>query len=137
MRKIIMFQGGVETLSYFSREIGRYFTQKGYSIFFFDLEQAKESARKVKKFIKFGETCLLTFNFLGLSQEEGCYEDGLGYLWEQYQIPCFNIVVDHPLYYKERYEQLPSNYYQISIDRNHMQYMKEYYNDVNIFAIIY
>ena len=128
MAKIIMFKGGVETLTYFSQELAEYFKTKGHDIFWYNLEESLYSAKKVKKFIKYRETIVLTFNFLGLSKEAGCYDEASGYLWEQYDIPCYNIVVDHPLYYTERYEQLPQNYYHISIDRKHMQYMKDYYN---------
>ena len=130
MAKIIMFKGGVETLTYFSQELAEYFRAKGHDIFWYDLEQSMHSAKMVKKFIKYQETIVLTFNFLGLSGEKGCYDEAAGYIWEQYDIPCYNIVVDHPLYYAERYEQLPPKYYQIAIDRKHLQYMKDYYSDI-------
>ena len=130
MAKIIMFKGGVETLTYFSQELAEYYMKKGHDIFWYDLEQSLHSAKKVKKFIKYQETIVLTFNFLGLSGEKGCYDETAGYVWEQYDIPCYNIVVDHPLYYTERYEQLPPRYYQICIDRKHLQYMKDYYDDI-------
>ena len=53
MAKIIMFKGGVETLTYFSQELAEYFRAKGHDIFWYDLEQSMHSAKMVKKFITF------------------------------------------------------------------------------------
>ncbi len=129
MSKLIMFRGGVETLTFFSEQIAQYFYEKGFNIFWYDLENEKECARRLRRFIKTGDTYLFTFNFLGLSGEKGVYDEQLGYLWEQYHIPVYNMVVDHPLYYAERYEQLPLDYRHISIDRDHQRFMKEYYSE--------
>ena len=125
MPKLIMFCGGVETLTFFSRQLAAYFEEQGWNIFWYDLRQEELCARRLRRFIKPRNTCVLTFNFLGLSGESGVYDERRGYLWEQYKIPCVNIVVDHPLYYSERYDQLPDWYYQISIDRDHEKYLKE------------
>ena len=78
--KIILFSGGVETLTYFSKQMAAYFEQQGYAVFFYDLRDPS-SAKRVKRFIKPKKTVLFTFNFLGLSGEEGAYEEGRGYLW--------------------------------------------------------
>ena len=75
MNRLILMKGGVETLTFFSSQIGKYFASKGYSIFWFDLSDAISSAKHLKKFIKQGETVLITFNFLGVSVEDYIYDD--------------------------------------------------------------
>lgn len=127
MKKIVMFVGGVETLAYFSIQMGNEFKRLGYSVFYFDLEDAENSAKKLRKFVKPNETVMITFNFEGLEKEQGVYKDGIGYVWDGYQIPCYNIAVDHPYYYHERLADLPRKYYHISIDRNHEAYFKTFY----------
>ena len=129
--KIILFTGGVETLTYFSKQLAAYFEQQGYAVFFYDLKDPS-SAKRVKRFIKPKKTVLFTFNFLGLSGEEGAYEEGRGYLWEQYDIPCYNMLVDHPLYYVDRFEQLPKDSHLIAIDRDHEQFLRRYYGEYDI-----
>lgn len=136
MPKLIMFCGGVETLTFFSRQLAAYFEEQGWNIFWYDLHQEELCARRLRRFIKPRNTCVLTFNFLGLSGESGVYDERRGYLWEQYKIPCVNIVVDHPLYYSERYDQLPDWYYQISIDRDHEKYLKEYYPEISTLGFL-
>lgn len=127
MRKIVLFVGGVETLAYFSVQMGNEFERMGYGVFYFDLENEQSSAKKLRKFIKTGETVLITFNFEGLEKEAGVYQEGTGYVWDAYGIPCYNIAVDHPYYYHERLADLPKKYFHISIDHFHETYFKTFY----------
>ena len=53
-----------------------------------------------------------------------------GYIWDTFDIPCINIVVDHPFYYHHFFECLPKRYIHVSIDRNHDRYMQEYFPDI-------
>lgn len=127
MKKIIMFVGGVETLDYFSKEMGKEFERRGYSIFYYDLKNDMQSAKKVRKFIKPGETVLITFNFEGLEKEQGVYHPALGYIWENYGIPCYNIAADHPYYYHDRLRELPCHYHHVSIDKEQEKYFRAFY----------
>ena len=38
MKKVILFSGGVETLEYFSKQIGEVLDSWGYEVFTFDLQ---------------------------------------------------------------------------------------------------
>jgi len=122
-----MFSGGVETLTYFSKEMAKEFEKKGYAVFFYDLKSEKTDAKRLRKFIKVGETVMITFNFQGLEKEPGVYREREGYVWDEYRIPCYNIAADHPYYYHDRLRDLPKRYYHISIDRLQEAYFKAYY----------
>ena len=127
MKRIVMFAGGVETLEYFSRQMAKQFEKMGYLVFFYDLKDEAHSAKRLRKFIRVGETVLVTFNFEGLEKEEGVYQEGVGYIWDAYKIPCYNIAADHPYFYHDRLAELPADYHHISIDRLQEQYFKEFY----------
>lgn len=127
MKRIVLLVGGVETLAYFSIQMGNEWKRMGYKVFYFDLEDEMNSAKKLRRFIKPGETVLVTFNFEGLEKEAGVYREGIGYVWDEYAVPCYNIAVDHPYYYHERLADLPKKYYHISIDRLHEDYFKHFY----------
>lgn len=127
MKRIVMVVGGVETLEYFSYQMGKTFAENGYLVFYYDLQNETVSAKKLRKFIRTGETVLVTFNFEGLEKEPGVYRDGIGYVWDEYRIPCYNIAADHPYYYHDRLSDLPKEYHHISIDKFHEQYFKEFY----------
>ena len=70
---------------------------------------------------------LVTFNFQGLEKEAGVYREGIGYLWDTYHIPCYNIAADHPYFYDDRLKDLPEKYRHISIDRRQKAYFEEFY----------
>lgn len=122
-----MMEGGVETLAYFSQQMAEALRRMGYAVYFYDLRNEEQSARKLRKFIRVGETALVTFNFQGLEKEPGVYRDGVGYVWDAYGIPCYNIAADHPYFYHDRLAELPAGYRHISIDRQHAAYFKRFY----------
>ena len=127
MKRIVMFEGGVETLGWFSHQMAERFREAGYLVFFYNLEDEDTSAKKLRKFIKTGETALVTFNFQGLEKEAGVYSEREGYVWDAYRIPCYNIAADHPYFYHDRLRELPKAYYHVSIDRFHQKYFREFY----------
>ena len=127
MKRIVMVVGGVETLEYFSYQMGKTFAELGYLVFYYDLKDEANSAKRLRKFVRTGETALVTFNFEGLEKEPGVYKEGLGYVWDEYRIPCYNIAADHPYYYHDRLADLPKEYHHISIDKFQEQYFKEFY----------
>ena len=61
MKRIVLLVGGVETLAYFSIQMGNEWKRMGYKVFYFDLEDEMNSAKKLRRFIKPGETVLVTF----------------------------------------------------------------------------
>lgn len=132
IRKVILLTGGVETLTFFSQEIGRTLAKEGYQIFYYELKKGGAVLGRLKKFIKPRETMLLTFNFMGLSKEDEFYNLIHGYLWEQYQVDIYNILVEHPLYYHKQFGTPILGYRHISIDRNHENYIRRYYPNVKI-----
>lgn len=127
MKRIVMFEGGVETLAYFAHRMAEQFERMGYSVFFYDLQNEEHSAKKLRKFIRPRETALVTFNFQGLEKETGVYRAGIGYIWDDYGIPCYNIAADHPYFYDDRLRELPKDYHHISIDRRQQAYFREFY----------
>ena len=58
IKRIVMMEGGVETLSYFSHQMAGEFQKLGYAVFFYDLKQEESSAGKLRKFIRPRETVI-------------------------------------------------------------------------------
>lgn len=131
LKKVVICTGGVETLTFFARRTGDYMVSQGISVFYLDISRVGDQLHSLKKFMKSGNTAMFTFNFIGLSGEEGCYDEQSGYIWDQYDIPCFCMIVDHPLYYTERMLDLPKRYYQWEIDAQHSSWMKRYEPDID------
>lgn len=132
IERVILFKGDIETTAYFSMQMEKTFLKEGYQTFFYDYENLVESTRKLLLFIKKGSTVVVTFNYHGLCGEsEIIYdEEKQEYIWDTFDIPCLNIVVDHPFYYHHFFEKIPKKYIHISIDYNHEKYMKEFFPQI-------
>ncbi len=129
-RKIVLMTGGTETLEFFSLELGKAFEKMGYETFYFDQRQEEESAARLYSFAAPRDTILVTFNFDGIHYETSLF-DGFGnYIWNERQIPCVNIAVDHPFFYPELFAIHPDRFYQVSIDREHDRFIQRFYPEI-------
>lgn len=135
MNKVILFKKGIETLEYFSQEMGKTFEKMGLQVFFYDLEEEEKSCLEMEDFVKNGEVFAVGFNFNGLRGEEGVYDEEGRLFWKVKNIPFVNIMVDHPFYYVQSLEKVEKElgwelYYQISIDLDHEKFMKRFYPEI-------
>ena len=130
MKKIMFFEGDIETQGYFSRQIAEAMQEMGHEVFIYDLSRAWNSTEKFFHFFEKGNTVLINFNFHGMSGEEYFLDENDRTMWDALEIPSYNIVVDHPMYYHHFLEKIPKNYHHISIDRNHEKYMQRFFPEI-------
>lgn len=130
IERIILFTKGIETLSFFSEQLGKTFSKLGYEVFYFDQCKSYDSLAELLLFAKPEATAAVTFNFDGCCGE-GYFIDCKGiHLFDDRKIPVINIVVDHPFYYHKFLPFLPKDYCQISIDREHEAYLQYYFPEI-------
>lgn len=130
IRKLVFFERGVETLTYFSHEMAASFRKMGYQIFFFDIQAEYADTKRLTRFLKSGETAVITFNFIGLSGEEFLLETESQSVFASRNIPVYCILVDHPLYYHKQLDETIPNLTVFCIDRQHISYMKRFYKGI-------
>ena len=130
MKKLIFFTGDIETQGYFSLQIAEAMKVLGHETFIFDLSRPRASAEKFFRFFEKVNTALINFNFHGMSGEEYFLDENDTMMWDALEIPSYNIVVDHPMYYHHFLEKVPQRYCHISIDRNHIAYMKRFFPEI-------
>lgn len=130
--KIIWIKNAVETLGYFSEQIASALEASGYDTYCIDYERLYESLEGVRRFAVRGETALLTFNFIGLGDEEIFREETGRFLWEAYDMKYLNILVDHPLYYHARLVQVLPRMTLFCVDREHAAYVKRFYPGIPV-----
>lgn len=130
IKKIILFTKGIETLWYFSEQLGKELEILGYEVFYFD--QCKEY-RSLSDLIWFCEpkvTAAISFNFDGCSGEDYFIDSKGVSFFDAREVAFINIVVDHPFYYHKFAPYLPKKYIQISIDREHEAYLKRFFPEI-------
>lgn len=126
MKKIVMFDGDIETQQYFTYQMRGEFERLGHEVYIFDLSKTSESLTGLMRFAEKGNTALVSFNFHGLTPGDIFLQDG-EWFWDAIECICYNIVVDHPFYYHRFLENAPKRYVHISIDRKHDAYVRKYF----------
>ena len=131
MKRVIIFTGGIETQGFFSLEIARTLEALGHPVYDFNLEYDEKALLGLLRFLDRDNTVMLSFNFHGISGEEVFLREDGTLFWDEFHVPCINLVVDHPLYYPKFLAAIPKDYTHISIDRFHREYMRRHYPEVN------
>lgn len=132
---LVLFSGGVETQEFFALELAKAWDEMGYTIFFYNLMREEESYNGLEHFVQDMQAenrriVMFSFNFNGLAGEKYLYRDDGSIFWEEKDILCINMVLDHPFYYHRYIANLPAKYIQISIDKNHERYMQRFFPDI-------
>lgn len=130
IQKLVLFTKGIETLWYFSEQIGKTFEKLGYDVFYFDQCAEYDSLSKLLWFAEPKITAAVSFNFDGCSGEDYLIDSQGINFFEAREIPLINIVVDHPFYYHKFLPYLPKDYTQVSIDRDHEAYLKRFFPQI-------
>ncbi|MBR6316559.1 MAG: glycosyltransferase family 1 protein [Lachnospiraceae bacterium] len=133
MKKIIMFEGDIETQGYFSRQMAAQLRLLGHEVYLYDLEKPWKSSSDMLRFYERHNTVVLSFNFHGMCQEtQFIDEERQVYIWDDLQIPCINILADHPYYYYQLLAQRPKYYVQLSIDLGHQAFMERFFPEIRL-----
>ena len=125
-RQIVLIKGAVETLGFFSEQMADALCKLGIRVEVWDMKHPMESRERIEGFVQKDKTCLWTFNFIGLSGESSFF-CGERTIWETYDVDCYSILVDHPLYYGTQLTEGPANWNIVCIDRDHQTFVKRYY----------
>lgn len=133
IQKAVFIKNAVETLGYFSGQIALEFEKNGVRTYFVDCDDLVDTVDGIYRFAEKDRTAFVTFNFVGISGEEIFIEKNGRYLWENYGMPCLNILVDHPLYYHSKLENPPlAKMHVFCIDREHVAYMRRFYPEIPV-----
>lgn len=130
IKKIILFTKGIETLWFFSEQMGKTFELLGYEVFYFDQCKEYRSMSDLIGFCEPGVTAAISFNYDGCCGEDYFIDSEGVSFFDAREVVFINIVVDHPFYYHKFISYLPKNYTQISIDREHEEYLKHFFPEI-------
>lgn len=130
--KIIFIKHAVETLGYFSEQLASAFWQRGYDCYFIDYDRLYESLNGLGGFAVRGHSALITFNFIGLGDEEIFRDEAGRFVWDAYEMEYLNILVDHPFYYHARLVHPLPRMKLFCVDREHVSYVERFYPKQNV-----
>jgi hypothetical protein len=126
IKKLIFTEGVLETLDYFTEECRRGAEALGIECYVINCSiQGSNSADGLLDFVSGGDCAGFIFNQVGsLLMING--EN----FWDKYQIPLYDMVVDHPYNYQDVLDNPPAMLRLILLDRDHEKFVRTYYPKV-------
>lgn len=134
-RTIIYFVGVYDTLDLFTDKLREAFEEMGYDSFVYDAQQERMSKELLVETLEecagAGGNCeesfaCVTFNNLGYNLD---ISDGRN-LWEAYEVPYINILMDHPFHYEKPLRNAPETSIVFCVDQNHVRYIRRYFKNI-------
>ena len=132
VKRLIFFVGVYDTLDLFTYELKREFDALGYESMIFDVRDMAQGLKALSEFASKPVKTVITFNNLGFNMELHAGRN----LWEELNIPCINILMDHPFCYRNALDNAPANSVVLCTDRNHMRYLQRFYPRIPIIGYL-
>ena len=126
IKKIFIFSRGNvagNSLNVFSREVANYFEKKQTEVIFVDRRKIYQLAEAAKSNGKPLCDAVLIFNACG-EQEIKFYEKNL---FDFFDVPFFNYIVDHPMEHIYDLEHRPKKYHVICLDSDHKSFIQRHF----------
>lgn len=148
---IIFFKGIYDTLDLFTDHIQESFEALGFETFVYRAENERQSKEELLTMLqsKKGDYAVVAFNNLGFNldmalpnkqkwpvgdfvSEENWQEKEGSYVnvWEYYNIPYIDILMDHPFHFERPLCKMPTTAILLCVDRNHVKYIRRYYKNI-------
>ena len=125
--KIIFFKGIYDTLDLYTDEFVHIFTQKGYETLVIHTDHMEKCLKQLGKFMEDAPVdAVIMFNNLGFNME---LAEGKN-IWDELQIPCINILMDHPFHFDKALRHAPQNATLLCMDQKHVDYVKRFYPNI-------
>lgn len=126
-KRIVVFIGfKIPVLTYISHQYITALESLGHTVFRFDMHQFEKSYEDMFSFQQSGLDAVIVFNNVGFRMQIQSGES----LWNILHVPCYNIIVDHPMHYFQTLDNAPKNGIVVCADRTHTDYIKRFYPSV-------
>ncbi|MBP3297948.1 MAG: DUF4422 domain-containing protein, partial [Lachnospiraceae bacterium] len=122
----ILVKGVLPILDYLADSYADGLKQSGYEVYFLDYQDFETSAKRILSLVSRKIDYVLAFNNVGFVLEK---KDGTN-LWEEKEIPAYNVLVDHPMYYADTLDNAPKNGVVLCADDSHPTYIARFYPSV-------
>lgn len=145
MKTIIYFKGVYDTLDLFTDHLIEAFESMGYGTFVYHTANEEVSKKMLLRLLgerKAEQYAVVTFNNLGynlsFSTQDGQREAtdhekgqiGEHNIWDSFQIPYIDILMDHPFHYEKPLHNMPQTAVILCTDRNHVKYVRRFFKNI-------
>lgn len=121
--RIIIVETQMAIINYTAEHFRKDFEALGHEVFIFDASALEKNPAAFWEYCKQGVDFCLTFNNMEVCRRLKSGE----FLWDYLNIPCFDYMFDHPLYFFDTFDDPPSSAVVTCVDRRHVDYIKRFY----------
>lgn len=129
-KRVVLFKSTNFILQYIMEQYQQAFSEMGYEIFVFpETNTNEEFVKNTENLFAFHENGIdaaITFNNRGFNMDTAVNKS----LWDIWNVPCYNLLFDHPMYYSSALDESPAQGIVVCEDRNHVEYIKRFYPTV-------
>ncbi len=126
-KRIVVFTGGqIPVLNYIAEQYAVAIEVLGHTVFRFDKSAFAESFEKMILFQQSGLDAAIVLNNSCFQMITTAGES----IWDLWNVPCYNIIVDHPMYFSDTLDHAPRNGIVVCSDRYHTDYIRRFYPTV-------
>lgn len=125
-RYVIFTGSGIPILDYIAGQYTQALETLGHTVLLFDKQDFEASMDKLFTFQKEGLDGAIVFN-------NACFQMRLQSgesLWDVWKVPCYNVLVDHPMYYFDTLDHAPVYGVVACADKYHTDYIRRFYPTV-------
>lgn len=124
--RIVLYENVLPIMDYTADQFHKAFELLGHEVFVFHHNDFAGSSAALLEFAKDGIDFAIVFNNTGSLMTDS---EGRNF-WELMDIPCINYLFDHPFYYEQVMEKMPTTAVVTCVDRNHVNYIRRFYPNV-------
>ena len=122
-KRYILFRGLICTLDFYTDEFVTILKARQAECLVVDAMHMDTEMLRLKAFLLAPVCAVISCNNIGLHLE---LEDGKN-IWDRFEIPFYNIMMDHPFHYKKALDQAPEQMILLCVDRNHAAYVQRFF----------
>ena len=122
-KRYILFRGLIRTLDFYTDEFVTILKAQQAECLVVDAMHMDTEMLRLKAFLLAPVCAVISCNNIGLHLE---LEDGKN-IWDRFEIPFYNIMMDHPFHYKKALDQAPEEMILLCVDRNHAAYVQRFF----------
>ena len=124
---ILFIQGIYDTIDLFIADLSAAFEELGDAVYILDVREKDTFLQKLWNLLEEpGIDAVVTFNNIGYNLS---FSEGKN-IWEEKNIPDYNILMDHPFHYDQPLRHAPKTSRIFCTDRNHVAYLKRFYPEL-------
>ncbi|MFP3153481.1 glycosyltransferase [Lachnospiraceae bacterium ZAX-1] len=124
-KNIIIFKANFDSLISFAEQMTDAFLKMGYDVLLVDMENSVKTLAAIYEFAVPNQTVALFFNHVGLN----LLNKEHGILWNELKTDCYDMIVDHPMYYHAAIIFPIEKSTFLCVDKFHQKFIERFYKE--------